>query len=62
MSHLRDALALHPPGHPNRPVSLTNFANVMLDDSSKQTGRLQVLEKAINHHRNALALCPPGHP
>ena len=56
----RAALALHPPGHSDRSMSLNNLA-VSLSDRFKQQGVLSDLDEAIDLYRAALALHPPGH-
>jgi tetratricopeptide (TPR) repeat protein len=61
ISSYREALALHPPGHPNRSSSLGNFANALLT-RFEQSGRVDDLEDAISSDHEALTLCPPGHP
>ena len=59
LSH-RQALALCPPGHPNRSSLFMNLANA-LSTRFHQLGKVEDLEEAILSHRQALALCPPGH-
>ncbi|KAG1740788.1 uncharacterized protein EDB91DRAFT_1237200 [Suillus paluster] len=49
----RAALALCPPGHPDRSILAERF---------EQQGVLSDLHHAIEHHRAALELRPPGHP
>jgi len=56
----RAALALHPPGHSDRSMSLNNLAS-SLRVRSKQRGVLSDLDEAIDLNQAALALCPPGH-
>ena len=56
----RDALALHPPGHPYRSICLSNLA-VHLSTRSHQLGVMEDLNEAIVLAREALALCPAGH-
>jgi hypothetical protein len=61
ISSHREALTLHPPGHPDRSSSLNNLANA-LQTRFEQLGRVEDLEDAISSHREALTLRPPGHP
>jgi hypothetical protein len=56
----REALAICPPGHPNRSSFLNNLAN-SIDTRYKQSGRMEDLEEMITYHREALTLCHPGH-
>ena len=56
----RDALALCPPGHPNRSRSLSHLA-LHLDTRYKLRGGAEDLNKAILPDRDALALGTPGH-
>ena len=55
----RDTLALHPPGHPGRPMSLNNLAN-HLSCRYKQLRGVDDLN--VELERDALVLCPPRHP
>ena len=57
----REALALRPPGHPDRSSFLINLA-IAIDTRYDQSGRMEDLQEAITYYREALALCPPGHP
>ena len=57
----REALSLHPPGHPDRSMSLNNLA-VCLSSRYDQLGEIGDLEEALIFDREALSLCPPGHP
>jgi len=56
----RVVLALCPPDHSHRSLSLNNLA-ISLDARFKQRGVQSDLDEAIDLHRAALALCPPGH-
>ena len=57
----RQALALRPHDHRNRPFSLNGLA-IAMSSRFKQLGRLEDLEEAITCHREALDLPPHGHP
>jgi hypothetical protein len=57
----RELLALRPPGHPDRAMTLLNLA-VHLHTRFKQTGRKEDLNDAIKLDREALELLLPGHP
>ena len=57
----RQALALCPPGHSERPVSLFQLA-LHLGCRYDQLGAIQELEEAIILDREALSLRPQGHP
>jgi tetratricopeptide (TPR) repeat protein len=57
----REAVALCPRSHPNRPCSLNNLANAMFT-RFEQLGRMEDLEEAVTCHREALSLRPHGHP
>jgi hypothetical protein len=57
----RVALALRPPGHPERHLSLSHLA-VSLVKRYKQSKSAEDLEEAILLNSEALALRPPGHP
>jgi hypothetical protein len=57
----RKVLDLHPPGHPERSMSLNNLA-VALRIRYEQTGGMADLDRAISLHEEALNLRPPGHP
>ena len=56
----RAALALYPPGHSGRSLSLNSLAS-SLSDRFEQQGVLSDLNEAIDLDRAALALCPPSH-
>ncbi|OJA18780.1 hypothetical protein AZE42_01624 [Rhizopogon vesiculosus] len=56
----RTALALCPPGHSYRALSLHNLATVLRFRVIHQDV-LSDLEEAVELHRAALALCPPDH-
>jgi hypothetical protein len=56
----RVALALRPPGHPERDLSLNNLS-ASLDKHDKKSRSAGNLEECILLHREALALRPPGH-
>ncbi|KAG2143649.1 hypothetical protein DEU56DRAFT_791729 [Suillus clintonianus] len=56
----REALALRPVGHADRPLSLNNLANA-LSTRFKHQYNGQDLDEAIMLYRDALALCPVGH-
>ncbi|KAG2153372.1 CHAT domain-containing protein [Suillus clintonianus] len=58
---LREALALHPVGHPNRSASLISLAATFLT-RFRHWGNDQDLDEAIVLEREALALRPVGHP
>ncbi|KAF8436265.1 hypothetical protein L210DRAFT_989995 [Boletus edulis BED1] len=57
----REALELHPPGHPERTISLTWLA-IHFNDCYNQLGSIWDLEEAIVLDRDALDLHPHGHP
>jgi tetratricopeptide (TPR) repeat protein len=57
----RQALDLHPPGDPERSLSLDNLA-IALQTRCEQLGDLDALAEAVELHRQALALYPLGHP
>jgi tetratricopeptide (TPR) repeat protein len=57
----REALDLHPPGHPDRAVSCANLGD-SLRTRYEQCGDLGLLDEAIELDREALALRPSGHP
>jgi catechol 2,3-dioxygenase-like lactoylglutathione lyase family enzyme len=57
----REALALHPIGHPDRSSSLSDLTKAVLA-RYKQLGRLEDLEEAITFYREVLTLCPLSHP
>ena len=57
----REALERCPPGHPKRPVSLTQLA-IHLGDRYCQLGATRDLEEAIALNRESLDLRPQGHP
>jgi tetratricopeptide (TPR) repeat protein len=52
---------LTPVGHPNRPASLHNLANVLWT-RYEQLGDMEDLQSAIRLYHEALSLCPIGHP
>ena len=56
----REALAHHPPGHPNRSYSLIKLANALVT-CFRQPGRMEDLEDAISSYREALTLRQPNH-
>ena len=56
----RNALELHPQGHPQRATSLGNIA-LYLYSRFKQLGMLSDLEEALALQRNVLELCPQEH-
>jgi len=57
----RDALELHPAGHPDRCTLLGNLAN-LLTRGSEQSGEREDVDEAISLLRDALDLLPAGHP
>jgi hypothetical protein len=57
----RSALALRPPEHPNRSMSLINLSSTTTT-RFRETGQMRDLEEAIPHYRNALVSLPSGHP
>jgi tetratricopeptide (TPR) repeat protein len=56
----REALALQPPGHPDRATSCANLGR-SLRVRYEQTGDVALLDEAIELQREALTLHPPGH-
>jgi CHAT domain-containing protein len=56
----REALALHPVGHTNRPSSLNNLA-AQLSSRFEHRGNDEDLDEAIALHKKALSLRPVGH-
>ncbi|MFF7203238.1 CHAT domain-containing protein [Streptomyces sp. NPDC008141] len=57
---LRQAVALMPPSHPERPVALNDLGEV-LKNSYERTGDAQELNEAVQAQREAVALTPEGH-
>ncbi|KAG8948705.1 hypothetical protein FRC03_000588 [Tulasnella sp. 419] len=57
----RDVLLLRPPGHPERPTSLSNLAHSLLR-AYGDLGDPSNLEEAVQHSREALKLCSQDHP
>lgn len=57
---LRQAVALMPPSHPERPVALNDLGEV-LKSSYERTGDAQELNEAVQAQREAVALTPEGH-
>lgn len=57
---LRRAEPLLPPGHPQRPVTLSHLG-LVLSSSYQHTGNQQELNEAIQALREAMALTPEGH-
>lgn len=57
--YCREALTLHPPGHPDCSNFLNNLANAVRT-RYKQLGRMEDLEEAISCYREALIICPLG--
>jgi tetratricopeptide (TPR) repeat protein len=62
ITYHREALALRPPGQPDRSMSLSNLACAILARYDEQLSCTEDLEEVITYHREALALCLPGHP
>ncbi|KAJ3502640.1 hypothetical protein NMY22_g18519 [Coprinellus aureogranulatus] len=57
----REALELHPEGHPGRPHYMRILAD-NLHDRFQATGDMRGLEESIKLHREALKLLPQDHP
>ncbi|MET8571555.1 CHAT domain-containing protein [Streptomyces sp. NPDC004783] len=57
---LRRAESLLPPGHPDRPVTLSDLG-LVLSSSFERSGRPEELNEAIEAMREGVALTPPGH-
>jgi hypothetical protein len=63
VTYHREALSLHPSGHPDRPVSLYNSASTALACYKRLgQGCPGDLNQAITYYREALSLYAPGHP
>jgi hypothetical protein len=60
VSRNREALALRPTPHPDRPHSLTHLADVLLSQFERN-GAVEVLDEAILLRREGLVLRPSGH-
>ncbi|KAJ7103905.1 BCS1 N terminal-domain-containing protein [Mycena epipterygia] len=58
---LREALALHPPPHPDRHISLIHLSNA-LNDQFMHLDKIPDLDATIDIHREALYLAQPPHP
>ena len=61
MKHNCEALILCPSGHPDRPMSLRNFAHAV-HTRYRESGRMEDLEEGITYNRKELSLLPPDHP
>ena len=55
-----EALALCPPGCPDRSVSLNNLA-IVIWVHYKESGKMKDFEKGITYNCKALTVYPPGH-
>jgi tetratricopeptide (TPR) repeat protein len=61
ISYNREALILHPPGHPSHSYLLLELGTALFTHF-QHSGRIENLEDAISFYYEALTLYPPGHP
>ncbi|TEB23804.1 hypothetical protein FA13DRAFT_1818193 [Coprinellus micaceus] len=61
VAHNRDGLAMRPPGHPMRGMSLNNLANSLSTYVRERGSSLSEIDKVIGLRREALNLLPHGH-
>jgi tetratricopeptide (TPR) repeat protein len=61
INEARQALDLHPPGDPDRSLSLSNLAGALWT-RCQQLGDLDALAEAVELQRQAVDLLPQGHP
>ncbi|GAB2442823.1 CHAT domain-containing protein [Streptomyces incanus] len=60
LRRLREAEALMPPDHPDRPAAL-NYLGLVLTAGYQRSGKIEELNEAVGAHREAVALTSEGH-